>query len=287
MTHTIRRAIASLPILLLLASCSTLFATGNEKTKDAHHRNQAAGQTAYRLVWHDEFDYNGLPDSTRWSFDTHGNESGWGNNELQHYTASRLKNASVSDGLLHITAHLEDYGNKRYTSARLFTKGHGQWLYGRMECRAKLPAGRGTWPAFWMMPAEDAYGTWPASGEIDIMENVGFDPSNILATTHTQRFNHIIGNSVSGTISVPTCNTEFHVYAIEWDAQEIRGYVDGRHYYTYARREKGWEAWPFDRPFYIILNLAIGGNWGGRMGVDDTIFPCSYVIDYVRVYQQM
>lgn len=172
MTHTIRRAIALLPFLLLLASCSTLFATGNEKTKDAHHRNQVAGQTAYRLVWHDEFDYNGLPDSTRWSFDTHGNESGWGNNELQHYTASRLKNASVSDGLLHITAHLEDYGNKRYTSARLFTKGHGQWLYGRMECRAKLPAGRGTWPAFWMMPAEDAYGTWPASGEIDIMENV-------------------------------------------------------------------------------------------------------------------
>lgn len=287
MSNIFFRIFASLFILFLLGSCSTFIATRSGNVKGSGITHLATVQAYYRLVWHDEFDYNGLPDSTRWSFDTRGNKSGWGNNELQHYTELRPQNAFVSGGCLHITAHKEDYEKKRYTSARLVTKGHGQWLYGRMECRAKLPAGRGTWPAFWMMPAENAYGTWPASGEIDIMENVGFDPDNILATTHTQQFNHIIGNSVSGKLSVPTCNTEFHVYAIEWDAQEIRGYVDGRHYYTYVNRGKGWRSWPFDKPFYIILNLAIGGNWGGKMGVDDTIFPCSYVIDYVRVYQQV
>ncbi|MBO1364116.1 glycoside hydrolase family 16 protein [Prevotella sp. A2931] len=277
----------SLLIFPLLGSCSTFFTTGSKREKVPNGRNQQTIQARYRLVWHDEFDYAGLPDSTRWSFETRGNQSGWGNNELQHYTESRLQNASVSNGCLRITARKEDYENKRYTSARLTTKGHAQWLYGRMECRAKLPVGRGTWPAFWMMPSENTYGIWPASGEIDIMENVGFDPDKILATTHTQQFNHIKGTSVSGTILVPTCNTEFHVYAVEWDEREIRGYVDGHHYYTYANQKKGWESWPFDKPFHIILNLAIGGDWGGKMGVDDTIFPCSYVIDYVRVYQQM
>ncbi len=176
----------------------------------------------YQLVWNDEFEYDGLPDSTRWSFDTKGNDTGWGNNELQFYTASQLKNAFVANGCLHIVAHKEAHGLKHYTSARLITKGHGQWLYGRIECRAKLPTGRGTWPAFWMMPAESAYGTWPASGEIDIMENVGFDPDTVLATTHTQLFNHISGTSVSGKHFVPSCAKEFHVYAIEWDEHEIR-----------------------------------------------------------------
>ena len=240
----------------------------------------------YQLVWNDEFEYDGLPDSTRWSFDTKGNDTGWGNNELQFYTASQLKNAFVANGCLHIVAHKEAHGLKHYTSARLITKGHGQWLYGRIECRAKLPTGRGTWPAFWMMPAESAYGTWPASGEIDIMENVGFDPDTVLATTHTQLFNHISGTSVSGKHFVPSCAKEFHVYAIEWDEHEIRGYVDEHHYYTYTNTGKGWKSWPFDKPFYIILNLAIGDNWGGRMGVDDSIFPCTYEIDFVRVYQE-
>ena len=205
---------------------------------------------------------------------------------MQFYTASQLKNAFVANGCLHIVAHKEAHGLKHYTSARLITKGHGQFLYGRIECRAKLPTGRGTWPAFWMMPAESAYGTWPASGEIDIMENVGFDPDTVLATTHTQLFNHISGTSVSGKHFVPSCAKEFHVYAIEWDEHEIRGYVDEHHYYTYTNTGKGWKSWPFDKPFYIILNLAIGGNWGGRMGVDDSIFPCTYEIDFVRVYQK-
>jgi len=147
----------------------------------------------YELVWSDEFNYSGLPDGSKWSYDTDGNAGGWGNNEAQFYTSGRLKNAEVKDGVLSINAIKEDYEGRKYTSARLVTRGKGDWLYGKVEVRAKLPDGRGMWPAIWILPTDWSYGGWPASGEIDIMENVGYDPFVIVASAHTQAYNHVQG----------------------------------------------------------------------------------------------
>jgi beta-glucanase (GH16 family) len=238
------------------------------------------------LVWSDEFDYNGLPDPKKWSYDTQGNATGWGNNELQFYTDSRLKNAEVKDGYLHITAHKEDYEGFSYTSARLVTRGKGDWLYGRMEIKAKLPDGRGLWPAIWMLPTDWSYGGWPASGEIDIMENVGYDPYIIHGTLHTEAYNHSIGTQKGASTSVTTCYSEFHVYAMEWEPAEIRIYVDDLLYFTFKNEGTGYRVWPFDKRFHILLNVAVGGNWGGQQGIDDSVFPRTMVVDYVRVFQK-
>ncbi len=238
------------------------------------------------LVWSDEFDYNGLPDSKKWGYDTDGNATGWGNNELQYYTASRLKNAEVKDGFLTITACREDYEGFKYTSARLVTRGKGDWLYGRVEVKAKIPDGRGLWPAIWMLPTDWTYGSWPSSGEIDIMENVGYDPYKIHGTVHTEAYNHSIGTQKGASTTVQTCHSDFHVYSMEWDPTEIRIYVDDNQYFTFKNEGTGYKAWPFDKRFHILLNVAVGGNWGGQQGVDDAVFPRSMVVDYVRVYQK-
>lgn len=237
------------------------------------------------LVWSDEFDYNGLPDPQKWSYDTQGNSSGWGNNEKQFYTSGRLQNSEVKGGVLTINAIKEDFSGFKYTSARLVTKGKGDWLYGRIEVKAKLPDGRGMWPAIWMLPTDWAYGGWPASGEIDIMENVGYDPYVILATAHTEAYNHVKGTQKSGKKTVTDCYTDFHVYALEWEATEYRAYIDDTLIFTFKNEGTGYKVWPFDKRFHLLLNVAVGGNWGGAQGIDDTIFPRSMVIDYVRVYQ--
>ncbi len=252
----------------------------------AKGKAQPAAPAGWTLVWSDEFDYEGLPDPARWNFDTRGNASGWGNREAQYYTESDTRNALVRDGKLHITARLDSMGGKRYTSARLTTRGKGDWLYGRVEVSAKLPGGRGAWPAIWMMPTGSAYGRWPASGEIDIMENVGFDPDTVLATAHTARYNHVARTSSSSRYYLPTARSEFHVYSVEWEPGEWRAYVDGNHYYTFKDDGGGFESWPFDHPFHLILNVAVGGNWGGRKGIDDELFPKTMEVDYVRVYQR-
>ena len=176
---------------------------------------------------------------------------------------------------------------KEYTSARLITKDKGDWLYGRFEIRAKLPTGRGTWPAIWMLPTDWEYGGWPNSGEIDIMENVGYDPDTILATAHTQKYNHMIGTQTSGKLYVPLSYKDFHVYSLEWDENEWRGYIDNVHYYTHKNEKAGFGGWPFDKRFHLLLNLAIGGGWGGKQGIDDTLFPHKFEIDYVRVYTKV
>ena len=244
------------------------------------------GAPEYQLVWSDEFDYEGLPDSAKWSFDTAGNAYGWGNNELQYYTSQRPENAFVSNGVLTISALREPMDSREYTSARLITREKGDWLYGRFEISAKLPTGRGLWPAIWMMPTDSEYGGWPASGEIDIMENVGYDPDTIVGTAHTQAYNHSIGTQKSGRLSVPDCHDNFHVYALEWEPHEYRLYVDSIHYYTFENEGTGFAGWPFDKRFYLLLNVAVGGNWGGRMGVDTTAFPQHLEVDYVRVFQK-
>jgi len=237
------------------------------------------------LVWSDEFDYTGLPDAQKWSYDTAGNEGGWGNNEAQFYTQARLKNAEVKGGYLNITARKEEYKGFHYTSARLVTRQKGDWLYGRVEVKAKLPDGRGMWPAIWMLPTDWAYGGWPASGEIDIMENVGYDPYVIVASAHTQSYNHVAGTQKNARVTISDCYTNFRVYALEWDPDEYRVYVDDVLYFTFKNEGTGYKEWPFDKRFHLLLNVAVGGNWGGAQGIDDTIFPRTMMVDYVRVYK--
>lgn len=235
-----------------------------------------------QLVWSDEFNINGLPDSTKWNYDVGGH--GWGNQELQYYTSRQLKNARVENGLLIIEAHKEKIGNNDYSSARLITKGKGDWKYGRIEVRAKLPKGLGTWPAIWMLGTTPKI-TWPDDGEIDIMEHVGYDQGVIHASTHTKKYYHSIGTQKTATISVTDCTDTFHLYALEWDAESITVFVDDKAYFTFKNEHTGNDAWPFDKPFHLLLNVAVGGFWGGHKGVDPNIFPKQMLVDYVRVYQ--
>ena len=236
-----------------------------------------------RLVWADEFNKNGLPDRTKWGYDVGG--SGWGNNELQFYTDRRKENASVSNGHLIIEARMEDYKGKKYSSARLVSKRKGDWKFGRIEVKAKLPHGKGIWPAIWMLPTQWKYGGWPKSGEIDIMEFVGYMPDSVFGSVHTGLYNHSIGTQKTKGISLTDLATAFHVYAIEWTADKIDFLIDNKKYFEFKNERSGSGAWPFDQEFHIILNVAVGGNWGGKLGVDDSIFPQRMMIDYVRVYQ--
>lgn len=234
------------------------------------------------LVWSDEFDYTGLPNPAKWTCEEGGH--GWGNNELQYYTMNRSQNARVENGVLIIEAIKETYNGRDYTSARLITTGKGDWLYGRFEARAKVPGGRGIWPAIWMLPTDNAYGGWPASGELDIMEHVGYDPTHIFGTAHTQAYNGKIGTQKGSSATGNDWETAFHVYAIEWSPSKVDFLVDDIKYYTF-NNEGTWEKWPFDKRFHFILNVAVGGSWGGAQGVDPLIFPRRMEIDYVRVYQ--
>ena len=230
-------------------------------------------------VWSDEFDLNGNPDNSKWNFELGGN--GWGNNELEYYTDNG--NAVIQDGLLKITAKKESLGAYNYTSARMTSKTKGDWKYGRFEIRARIPAGRGTWPAIWLLNSDNAYGDWPRSGEIDIMEHVGYDPNIVHFTVHNQTYYGANGKGSSQ--NVPTALDSFHVYRCDWTPAGIRAFIDGSQYFEYTNSNKGVEYWPYDKNFFMILNVAVGGNWGGAMGVDDSVFPATLEVDYVRVYK--
>lgn len=240
------------------------------------------------LVWSDEFETDGRPDTARWGYDLGDGcpaVCGWGNNELQSYTRHN-KNARVENGVLIIEAHHDSLGGKAFTSARLVTKNKGDWRYGRIEVRAQLPKGKGTWPAIWMLSTDWKYGGWPTSGEIDIMEHVGFDPGVIHGTIHTEKYNHIKQTQKEGKITVADAQDAFHVYAIEWTADKIDFFVDDQKYHTVTRDPADdHQGWPFDERFHLILNIAVGGNWGGREGIDYSVWPQRMQIDYVRVYQ--
>ncbi|NLU51370.1 MAG: glycoside hydrolase family 16 protein [Clostridiaceae bacterium] len=239
----------------------------------------------YQLVWSDEFDYEGLPDESKWDYDVGGH--GWGNNELQYYTKG--DNVKVTGGKLIIEARKEEREGLKYTSTRLVTRNKGDWLYGKIEVCAKLPAGRGTWPAIWMLPTDWGYGNWPSSGEIDIMEHVGYDMNNIVGSIHTKSYHHSIGTQKSGTKRIENVDTEFHVYAIEWLPDKIKFFIDGEQYFEYNpskfKATPTFKEWPFDKRFHLLINIAVGGNWGGARGVDDSIWPQTMEVDYVRVYQ--
>jgi beta-glucanase (GH16 family) len=255
----------------------------------------AAAAAPWKLVWSDEFEQPGPPDPKRWT-----NEVGFvRNREAQYYTAGRPENARVENGRLILQARKERFPNARsaagsadgrrrefadYTSASLTTRGLVDWRYGRIEVRAKLPTGRGVWPAIWMLGTNISSAGWPRCGEIDIMEYVGFDPSLVHANIHTTKYNHVKNTGKGGKLRLEA--PDFHVYALEWRPDRLDFFVDDRKYFTYAKEAgAGEDAWPFDHPHYLILNLAIGGSWGGQQGIDDTIFPQRFEIDFVRVYE--
>ena len=231
------------------------------------------------LIWQDEFDGRGLPDASRSDYEVGRIR----NNERQYYTRARPENARVADGLLVIEARREAWEGAEYTSASLTSR--ASWTYGRIEVRAKLPHGRGTWPAIWTLGTSIREVGWPACGEIDIMEHVGFDPGRIHANVHTAAYNHVRRTQKCNSMLVPRAHEAFHVYSADWTPEGIDFFVDGQRYFTFRKEAGGAEVWPFDSPQYLILNLAIGGNWGGQQGIDDGIFPARYEIDYVRVYR--
>jgi beta-glucanase (GH16 family) len=270
-------------LLFVLAATPALGAT---PTKAA----TPAPGPEWKLVWSDEFDKAGLPDPEKWSYE----QGVIRNREAQYYTRERKENARVEGGNLILEARKEQYkiaggaagkgkGKGRdtaeITSASLMSK--ATWTYGRIEVRAKLPTGRGTWPAIWLLGS----GGWPACGEIDIMENVGYDPDTIHTNIHTQKYNHVKRTNKGAKITIPKPYADFHVYAIEWHPDRIDSFVDGKKYFTFKNEKTGNDVWPFDKPERLKLNIAIGGDWGGQKGIDNSIFPQKMEIDYVRVYQ--
>ncbi|MCC6233204.1 MAG: glycoside hydrolase family 16 protein [Verrucomicrobiales bacterium] len=256
----------------------------------------------WKLAWSDEFTKPGLPDPARWNY-----EQGFiRNQEAQYYTRGRLENARVENGHLILEARRETWPNPEfqpgatntargrragpasaeYTSASLITLGRASWTFGRVEVCAKLPGGRGTWPAIWMLGTNMTQVGWPSCGEIDIMEFVGFDPGVVHANIHTKAYNHVQNTGKGSSTKIADASDAFHVYALEWTSSHLHFEVDGHRYFTYANEGTGTDTWPFDRDHYLILNLAIGGAWGGRKGIEESAFPQRFEIDYVRVYQK-
>ncbi len=247
--------------------------------------SSAAPAASWQLIWADEFDYTGEPNPADWRPDVGG--GGWGNGELQYYTAGG--NATVTGQCLEIELRAQPMQGSSYTSARLVsTRG---WTYGRFEISARLPQGVGTWPAVWMLPTGHPLpgDPWPGCGELDIMENVGFDHGNIHQTIHTGAFNHMNGNQKGGTKYLADVSEQFHLYAMEWLPDSLRFFIDGEEVFSYKPGDYTGDVttqeWPFDSPFSLILNVAYGGSWGGALGTDDTCLPAVMEIDYVRVYK--
>jgi len=242
------------------------------------------------LVWFDEFDGDGSIDGSKWGFDLGG--GGWGNNELQFYT-DRLDNSRREGGVLKVIAKCEDYGGNSFTSARLVSRDRGDWGPGhRIEVRAKIPTGRGTWPAIWMLPTDWEYGGWPDSGEIDIMEHVGCNTGSVVGTIHTEAFNHMKHTEKGNSKWLEDVGA-WHTYAIEWQDTILHWYVDGIHYHNFTGNLNDPAEWPFNKRFHLLLNIAVGGNWGGYC-LNGNPPSCNsweefraeqvMEVDYVRVY---
>jgi beta-glucanase (GH16 family) len=257
---------------------------------------EASVPAGYALVWSDEFNSGTAPDSSKWTYDIGGN--GWGNHELEYYTR-RLENAKVEGGNLVITARQETYRGAggvtmNYTSARLKTQGLFSQTYGRFEARIKLPAGQGIWPAFWMLGENIANDGWPKCGEIDIMENVGTEPAINHGSLHGPSSTNPTSDRTA-TVSLPApadrsvgqrLSDDFHLYAVEWEPGVVRFFLDSNSYATFTLAE--WPAggtWVFDHPFFIVLNVAVGGDWPGTPEAT-TVFPQTMLVDYVRVYKK-
>jgi beta-glucanase (GH16 family) len=268
------RGLVFAALILLLVACG-----GGNSSASSQAPSPAPG--AWTLVFSDEFDAAGAPDPTKWGY-----ELGYiRNDEKQDYT-SRSENVRVEGGNLVIEGRKEAYQGFGYTSASINTLGRFQFQYGKVEVRAKLPSGVGMWPAIWMLGVNIRTVGWPACGEIDIMENVGFEPVRIHGSVHTTAYNHTKGTQKTATIDIAGPADDFHVYAMEWYRDRIDIFVDGQKYFTFRNEGTGTPVWPFDAPQYVLINLAIGGSWGGQKGIDDLKFPARYLVDYVRIYQQ-
>ena len=274
------------PIILILAILLFTSCSKNSTEADNGDSGEIPDLPGWDLVWNEEFSGTHIA-TTRWNFEVNG--YGGGNNELQYYT-DRDTNAFVENGYLHIVAHEEEYtgpdGTRQYTSARMTTKNKGDWKYGRFDIRAKLPYGQGLWPAIWMMPTESVYGGWAASGEIDIMELLGHETKRTYGTLHFGgAFPQNTQSGGSYTLPSGSFSADFHLFTLEWDTTEFRWYVDGYHYLIkndWYTQNQLYPA-PFDQKFFMILNVAVGGNWPGSPD-ETTTFPQEMIVDYVRVY---
>lgn len=253
---------------LVLLSCST-----NEKQTVT---------TMTKLVMQDEFDTAGVPNSALWSYDIGNGSNGWGNNELEYYT-DRSTNVKVEGGMLKITANQESYMGSGYTSGRINTKGKFEQKYGRLEARIKMPYGKGLWPAFWLLGANSSTVAWPQCGEIDIVEFLGNKPTSVFGTVHGPGYSGALAISKGYTLNNDRFDTDFHIFGIEWGENYINYYVDNVLYNQITPKNVTGE-WVFNQPFYIILNMAVGGNYPGSPN-SDTVFPQTMLVDYVRVYQ--
>ncbi len=275
------RNLLTLSFAFLLLSCQPEKKEAEKEIPEEINWNEAD------LVWSDEFDGEAV-DTSEWKFETGAH--GWGNNEWQNYTAG--SNSTVSNGTLKITAEKTGKGQKAgdYTSSRMNSK--QTFTYGRLEVRAKIPdhKGNGAWPAIWMLGENIGEAGWPDCGEIDIMEYVSYAPNEVHFSIHSKANNHVQGTQVtSGALPLETIEEEFHNYGILWSEDYIKFYLDhiDSVKLTFNKPENPTqENWPFDKPFYFLLNVAVGGNWGGQKGVDDSIFPSTMEIDHVRVYQE-
>ncbi|MFX1708554.1 carbohydrate-binding protein [Chitinophaga sp. CC14] len=243
------------------------------------------GNPNWTVIFNDEFNTDGVPDVTKWKVDPQ--PKGWINGEQQVYTDTTHDNARVKDGKLIIKGK-KDFPNgnttEPWSSARLITQGKMDFLYGRVDVRARLPRARGSWPAIWLMPTSSVYGGWPKSGELDVMEHVGNNFGTVLSTVHTQNHNWTNGGQVSGTKILPDADTTYHVYSMEWSADSIRFLYDSIKVLTYPNPHTDWKDWPFDQKFFLILNVAIGGGMGGSIVEAD--WPDSMMVDYVRISQK-
>lgn len=265
--YSVKSLLFFLAIVLLMAGCE-------DDTQTVVNLEQ--------LVMADEFDTDGAPDSELWSFEIGTGENGWGNNELQYYT-DRTENVEVRNGMLLITARRENFEGSSYTSARMITKGKFEQTYGRFEARMRLPYGQGMWPAFWMLGADIDTNPWPGAGEIDIMEYRGQEPTVVLGSVHGPGYSG--GNAVTKRYDLlnDRFDTGFHVFGIEWGEDYVNYYVDDVLYNQITPDDVDGE-WVFDKPFYLLINLAVGGSFVGSPN-SETVFPQTMLVDYVRVYQ--
>jgi|BioPla2DNA2_1021312.scaffolds.fasta_scaffold01979_5 beta-glucanase (GH16 family) len=241
----------------------------------------------YKLVWEDDFNVDGPVNPKIWNVEHAG--TGFGNNEDQYYTP-REKNLYCKDSILHIVAHKENYKHRQYTSAKITSYGKKSVGYGMVEVKAKLPKGKGTWPAIWMLAESIRNGvSWPLCGEIDIMENIGRNHEEVHFSLHSKLYNHVIKTQQTYFETIPGVTERFSVYKMIWEPNYIKFFVDDKEYVTFTKGEDNRDitklGWPFEPPYFIILNLAIGGNWGGE--IDDSIFPQELLIDYVKVYERI
>ena len=272
----------------IIAVCFFFFACSEEEMVSQNKETNDWEIEGWNIVWQDEFDKDSL-DLTKWSREIGGH--GWGNNELQFYTDSD-SNSYVENGNLILKAQVvpqgigSSKGLRYYSSARLRTYGKGDWKYGRIEVKAKVASGQGIWPAIWMLPTDWLFGGWPSSGEIDIMEHVGYDLGVVHGSVHTEAYNHKINTQRSSARKIANVDTEFHVYSIIWDKDKISFFIDDVQYFLFENDQQGnYKTWPVDQRFHLLINIAVGGDWPGNPD-NSTNFPRKMLVDYVRVYEK-